>query len=118
MAYTYLHLPIVAGIILCAAADEIVLVHPGHADTAGMLIILGGPFVYLCGNALFKWVTNDRIAPPLSHLIGIGLLVAVALLAFSQHWSALLLSVLTTSIFLLVAIWETLALRRQAVALT
>jgi low temperature requirement protein LtrA len=116
MAYTYLHLPIVAGIILCAAADEIVLVHPGHADTAGMLIILGGPFVYLSGNALFKWVTNDRIAPPLSHLIGIGLLVAVALLAFSQHWSALLLSVLTTSIFLLVAIWETLALRRQAVA--
>ena len=32
-AYTYLHLPIVAGIIVCAVADELVLMHPDHAAT-------------------------------------------------------------------------------------
>ena len=33
LAYTYLHLPIVAGIILSAVADDVVLQHPaGHSD--------------------------------------------------------------------------------------
>ena len=33
LAYTYLHMPIVAGIILTAVADELVLKHPtGHSD--------------------------------------------------------------------------------------
>ena len=31
LAYTYLHMPIVAGIILSAVADEIVLKHPRRA---------------------------------------------------------------------------------------
>ena len=106
MAYTYLHVPIVAGIILCAAADEIVLMHPGHADTAGISRDSRRAFIYLLGNALFKWVTNDRRTPPLSHLIGILLLAVIALLAPSLHLSALALSTLATSVFLVVAAWE------------
>jgi len=112
-AYTYLHLPIVAGIIVCAVADELVLMHPDHADNAGIAAIIGGPAIYLLGNALFKWVTNDRRAPPLSHMAGLLLLLVLAPIAFSHLLSALALGVATTAVLLLVAGWETLAIRRR-----
>ena len=57
-AYTYLHLPIIGGVIVCAVADELVLAHPDHASDAGLAAILGGPALYLVGNALFKWVSQ------------------------------------------------------------
>jgi low temperature requirement protein LtrA len=38
LAYTYLHMPIVAGIIVTAVADELVLTHPGgHSDLKTVL---------------------------------------------------------------------------------
>src|SRR5262249_28309424 len=50
--YTYLHIPIVAGIIVAAVADEIALTHPlGHTSGASAAVILGGPALYLAGNA-------------------------------------------------------------------
>lgn len=115
-AYTYFHVPIVAGIIVCAVADELVLVHPGHAENAGIAAILGGPALYLVGTALFKWVTNDRIIPPLSHLVGLSLLAVLAWPAFAHAFSALQLGLLTTAVLVLVAAWETLALRGPAKA--
>jgi low temperature requirement protein LtrA len=48
--YTYLHLPIVAGIVLVAVADELVIAHPGDdLGDAGALVALGGPAVFLVG---------------------------------------------------------------------
>jgi low temperature requirement protein LtrA len=111
-AYTYLHLPIVAGIIVCAVSDELVLVHPEHVSEAGIVAILGGPTLYLLGNALFKWMTNARRAPPLSHMAGLLLLLALTPVAFSHVLSALALGMATTVVMLLVAAWETVALRR------
>lgn len=110
IAYTYLHLLIVAGIIVCAVADEIVLVHPDHAQTMGIAIILVGPALYLLGNALFKWVSNDRRLPPLSHLAGLLLLAVLAPFAFTHHFSALVLGMATTSVMVLVAAWESIAI--------
>ena len=112
LAYTYLQIPIIAGIILCAVADELVLVHPDHADTIGIAIILGGPFLYLLGNALFKWVTNQRRLPPFSHLLGLALLIALAFPAFGHAFSALALGWLTTATFILVALWEWFSMHR------
>lgn len=108
--YTYLHLPIVAGIIVCAVADELVLGHPEHASNSGMVAILGGPALYLLGNAWFKWVTSDRRAPPLSHMAGLLLLLALAPFALSHVFSALALGLATTAIMLVVATWETIAI--------
>lgn len=113
LAYTYLHLPIVAGIVLCAVADELVLAHPEHASDAGLWAILGGPFVYLLGNALFKWSTNQRRLPPLSHLAGLAMLLALAPLAFGHALSALALAWSTSSVLMVVAFWEWRALRRH-----
>jgi low temperature requirement protein LtrA len=111
-AYTYLHLPIVAGIIVCAVGDEILLTHTEHADTAGLVAILAGPALYLLGNALFKWITNRRRTPPLSHMAGLVLLLALAPLA--GHATVLQLSLATTAVLVLVAAWESVALRRPA----
>jgi low temperature requirement protein LtrA len=49
-AYTYLHLPIVAGVLLTAVGDELILAHPGdELGVAGALVTLGGPALYLLG---------------------------------------------------------------------
>jgi low temperature requirement protein LtrA len=48
--YTYLHLPIVAGIVLTAVGVEIVIGHPGdQLHVAGAVVTLGGPALYLIG---------------------------------------------------------------------
>ena len=53
-AYTYLHLPIVAGILLTAVGDELVIAHPGdELGTAGALVTLAGPAMYLLGLVAF-----------------------------------------------------------------
>jgi low temperature requirement protein LtrA len=112
IAYTYLHLPIVAGIIVGAVADELVLAHPDHADAGAAAAILGGPALYLVGTSLFKWVTNARRLPPFSHLVGLGCLLALAPLASGHAVSALALSALATGALIVVAAWERVALRR------
>jgi low temperature requirement protein LtrA len=39
--YTYFHIPIIAGIVVCAVADEITIAHPdGHVDLPHALVIL------------------------------------------------------------------------------
>ena len=54
-AYTYLHTPIVAGIIVIAVADEVVIAHPGSSPSAiELAVILGGPALYLIGHTLFR----------------------------------------------------------------
>jgi len=113
IAYTYLHVLIVAGVIVSAVADELVLVHPDHASDPGILAIIAGPWLFLLGNALFKWVMADRLLPPLSHLVGLGLLLVLLPLALNHLFSALVLGALTTGVVMLVAAWETIALRES-----
>jgi len=108
LSYTYLHLPLVAGIIVTAVGDELVLVHPAdHTDLKTMLVVIGGPALYLLGNLLFKRSIGGSFA--LSHTIGLILLIvfAPAYLVLSP----LALSAGTTLILILVAAWETLSLR-------
>jgi low temperature requirement protein LtrA len=111
-AYTYLHSLIVAGIIACAVADELVLAHPHHGETAALVVILGGPACYLAGTALFKWSTSERRGPPLSHLAGLLLLALLAWATFALHLSPLAAGAAATAVLAVVATWESLALRR------
>ena len=47
LAYTYIHLPIVAGIIVAAVGDELVLAHPtGHTDAKTVVALLGGAALF------------------------------------------------------------------------
>jgi low temperature requirement protein LtrA len=111
MAYTYLHMPIIAGIIVSAVADDLVLTHPGgHSDPRTVISAIGGPLLFLIGTILFKHVIRGWLQ--LSHIVGI---VALGLLAwFAGELSPLLLSVLTTAIMIMVAVWESISLRSAA----
>ena len=116
LAYTYLHLLIIAGIIVCAVADELTLAHPDHFERAGhapIAAMIGGPMLYLLGIALFKWVCNDRLGPPLSHCVGIVMLALLIPAALSHVLSPLMLGTATTLVLVIVAVWETIALRRS-----
>ena len=109
LAYTYGHLPLVAGIVITAASDEMVLAHPtGHADPYVAFCIVGGPALYLLANLFFKRTTGGWY--PLSHLVGLGLFAGLALAAMALEPVAL--SIGSTAILMLVALWETIALRR------
>jgi low temperature requirement protein LtrA len=108
LAYTYLHMPIVAGIIVSAVADELVLKHPaGHSDPKTVLSAIGGPLLFLVGTILFKHSFRGFLQ--LSHGAGIIALGAVAW--FAAELSPLLLSILTTAIMIVVAVWETISLQ-------
>jgi len=111
LAYTYLHMPIVAGIILSAVADDLVLTHPAdHSDLKTVLSTIGGPLLFLTGTILFKHTIRGFLQ--LSHGVGI---VALAILAwFASGLSPLMLSLLTSAIMILVAVWETVSLRSDA----
>jgi low temperature requirement protein LtrA len=114
LAYTYLHLPIVAGIIVTAVADELVLAHPDHASNSGIVAIIGGPALFLVGLGLFKWSARARRAPPLSHLVGLALLALLAVPAGLHLLTALGAGAATSAILVVVATWEHVSLRQVA----
>ncbi|MDP1584062.1 MAG: low temperature requirement protein A [Bradyrhizobium sp.] len=108
LAYTYLHMPIVAGIILTAVADELVLKHPGgHSDFKTVLSLIGGPLLFLIGTILFKYTIRGFLQ--FSH--GAGILALGILAWFAGGMSPLLLSILTTAIMVIVAVWESFSLK-------
>jgi low temperature requirement protein LtrA len=111
LAYTYLHMPIVAGIILSAVADELVLTHPAdHSDPKTVLSAIGGPLLFLIGTILFKQTIRGWLQ--LSH--GAGIIVLCILAWFAGGLSPLMLSLLTMAIMIAVAAWESISLRSGA----
>jgi low temperature requirement protein LtrA len=113
LAYTYLHMPIVGGIILSAVADELVLKHPGgHTDIRTVVSAIGGPLLFLVGTILFKHSIRGFLQ--LSH--GVGIVVLVILAWFARDLSPLMLTILTTAIMIVVAVWESVSLRTRAEA--
>jgi len=111
LAYTYLHMPIVGGIILTAVADEVVLKHPtGHSDLKTVVCAIGGPLLFLVGTILFKHSIRGFLQ--LSH--GAGIVALAALAWLGRDLSPLWLSSLTTAIMLMVAVWESLSLRGKS----
>ena len=105
--YTYVHLLIVAGIIVTAVADEFVLAHAtGHADAKTQAALIGGPVLYVVGCGWFKRSTAGWF--PLSHIAGTILLLAV--IPLGERLEPWLLSILTSLILVIVAVWEQVSL--------
>jgi len=108
--YTYLHILLVAGIIVAAVGDDLALHHPnGHNDTGTTAVLIGGPALYLIGNLLFKRLSAPNL--PLSHLVGLGLLAM--LIPAVPVTTPLLLSSATTAVLIVVAAWESISLRNS-----
>jgi len=80
LTYTYLHMLLVAGVVLVAVGDELVLAHPDDPlDQTTLAIIVAAPTLYLLGNLLFK----RSIGRPWlrSHLLGMAALTVLWLAA-------------------------------------
>ena len=103
LAYTYVHLFLVAGIIVAAVADELVLAHPfGQAAPKTAIAVLGGAALYLIGDALFMWAIAGRLpVSPIAGVLVLGLLVPA-----SPAVSPLALMTLTTLVIMAVAVGE------------
>src|SRR5437879_772340 len=113
LAYTYLHMPIVAGIIVSAVADELVLKHPGgHSDLKTVTSAIGGPLLFLFGTILFKHSFRGFLQ--LSH--GVGIIALGVLAWFAGDLSPLWLSIATSAIMIVVAVWESVSLRSPSEA--
>jgi low temperature requirement protein LtrA len=102
-AYSYFHLPMVAGIIIAAAADELTIAHPLERVTPAMTaVILGGPALYLVGNALFTWALSGLIS--WSRLVAVAALLALMPVAIGA--SALTLLIEATLVLVAVVGWD------------
>lgn len=112
LAYTYLHLPIVAGVVVTAVADDFLLAHPAQAaQWPAALSIVGGPFLFLAGTVCFKRCIRGWYQP--SHLVGMAALAAVfAATLAGVAQSQLVLGAICVGILVVVAAWERLSLGR------
>jgi low temperature requirement protein LtrA len=109
LAFTYAHIPIVAGVVLSAVAAERAIAHPHDPALWGeAAAVLGGLALFLAGNGWFKAISSGRF--PLSHIAGLALCGGLALcanLAAVAGWLDLLvLNGLALLVLLLVGIWE------------
>lgn len=78
-AYAYAHAFMVAGAVVIAVGVELVLAHPWDtADLATVLVVAGGPAVYLVGNLVFNRAVCGTV--PASRPVAIGALVVVGLI--------------------------------------
>jgi len=102
-AYTYLHLPIIAGIIATAVANDLLIADPHHAlHGVGLAMMLGGPALFLLGESLFR-----RRMIGTTNLTRVTLAgVLVLLVPIGGQVSALLLSVIVAALLSALAALE------------
>jgi low temperature requirement protein LtrA len=110
-AYTYSHVPMVAGIIVAAVGDELTIAHPGgHVTMSVAAVVLGGPALFLAGHVMFKWTVFAHVSVP--RLLGIAALAALAPVATVVP--PLALAAMATLVLAAVAASDTWDPRRSA----
>jgi low temperature requirement protein LtrA len=102
-AYTYLHLPIVAGIIMVAVAGHVLIAHPDRvAGGPASVMLIGGPALYLAGESLFRLrMIGSVSAKRIGAVVALGLVGALA-----DSVSALLLASCVTTVLGALALAE------------
>jgi len=102
--FHYVHAILVAGIIVTAVGNDLVMAHPHDpAKLAYAAAISAGSAVYLLGSAIYKRIVYGRL--PLSHAV--GALVLLALVTLASRIDLLTAGWLTTAVMLAVGLWET-----------
>ena len=106
-AYTYGHVPIVAGIIVLAVGDELLIAHPtGRAEVALVAVLTVGALLFVGGTAIFKRLTSRNGNWPLSHLAGLGAILLVGLWGLLAAPQPLLFVSTVFAAFIAIAVWE------------
>src|ERR671916_2502039 len=105
-AYTYFHMPMIAGIIAIAAADELTVAHPGEPGTlASITLTLGGTALFVAGQAFFKWAVFGVL--PFSRAVAVAALAGLMPVGFALP--TLALSGAAVLIVVALAAWDALA---------
>lgn len=110
-AYTYCPIIVVAGIVVTAVGDELTLAHPlGATATATAAVLIGGPLLFLLGTSLSILAVWGKFAwPRVAGMAALGLAAAA-----SPLLTPVALSTISTTVLVLVAMWESLVSRRRA----
>jgi low temperature requirement protein LtrA len=109
-AYTYLHVVMVAGVIVSAVGDEVVIAHPDEAlHGAELTVVWAGPAIYLLAQTLFRL----RMAGTLSTKRLGGALACVALGLIGSSFAALVLAALLVAVLVAIIAAETVAGQRR-----
>ncbi len=99
----YVHAVLVAGIIVTAVGNDLVLEHPlGHLDGTMIAVLVAGPAIYLLGSAIYKRVVYGRV--PLSHMA--GALAVAALVPVGLVSSLLVMGWLTSAVIWVIGVWD------------
>jgi low temperature requirement protein LtrA len=110
--YTYLHVVLIAGVIVSAVGDELTIAHPGEVlPGKEVAISVAGPAIYLLGHSLFRWRLTG--SPGWKRPAGALACVAVGLL-FGAWCSALVVAALVLATLVAVIAAEYLSGRRRA----
>jgi low temperature requirement protein LtrA len=101
--YTYLHLPIIAGIVLVAVGDELVIAHPiDDLHDAGALVALGGTALFLAGlMACAARIGQAQSAPRV-----VAILALLAAMPLAAGADGLLVSTLLTALLAALVVAE------------
>src|SRR4051794_22047916 len=110
-AYTYLHVVFVAGIIVSAVGDELVIAHPSEPLTGPeVAAVVAGPAIYLVAHALFRLRLTGTVSwRRLAGAVGSALVGVVAAGA-----DALVVAVLVLAVLTAVLVAEHVAAARRA----
>jgi low temperature requirement protein LtrA len=108
--YTYLHVVMIAGVIVAAAGDELVIAHPTEElHTAELLIVVSGPALYLLSHALFRL----RMAGTISWKRLGGAVGCLAVALVGSAVSALVVAALVVAVLVVVIAAEQISGARR-----
>jgi low temperature requirement protein LtrA len=109
-AQAYSHLIMVAGIVVTAVGQELVITHPlGHTRLAWIAVILGGPALFLAGRAIFEYAVFARV----SRDRPIGLLALAVAAPVTLLLPPLLAAIAATAVLAGIAIADAARAREQ-----
>jgi low temperature requirement protein LtrA len=109
-AYTYLHVVIVAGILLTAVGDELVIAHPTRElGNAALTAVVCGPALYLLAHVALRL----RMTGTLGGRRLTGALACLAVAAIGIFASALVVAALLVAVLLAVIVADTVAATKR-----
>jgi low temperature requirement protein LtrA len=109
-AYTYLHVVLVAGVVVSAVGDELAIAHPSEAlPGAEVAAVVGGPALYLFAHTLFRL----RLSGSVGWRRPAGALACAAIGVVFAHAAALTLALLVLAVLVAVIAGDQRAAARR-----
>lgn len=106
----YVHLVMVAGIVVTAVGNELVIAHPtGRTPVAWAVVLLGGPALYVAGRAGFEYTIFARM----SWNRPVGVLLLTALIPLAVRASPVAAAIAAAGVLTAIAVADAIRARRS-----